>query len=92
MIHRISGSGWHRLECSGCIGELVPYKGIAKLSMGGKTFAATTEYWSGTLPSFFEIAAGPANKLEIYEAEGITEKDKEFLQQQSIVAQNIFRT
>lgn len=78
IVHTFSGSGKHRLECGRLVGELVAYSSIAFLNVDGKIFAATTEYWAGTLPSFFEIKPGVVE--ESYLSQGIPGKDEEELE------------
>lgn len=78
MKHVISGSGAHRIEWGSIAGELVPYQQIARLEADGRVFCATTEYWAGVLPPFFEVK--PVAYSEEYRKEGITEADKAGLQ------------
>jgi hypothetical protein len=74
MKHVISGSGSHRIEWGSIAGEPVPYQQIARLEADGRVFCATTEYWVGTLPPFFEIR--PVSHTEDYRKDGITEADQ----------------
>ena len=77
MKHVISGSGSHRIECDSAVGEMTGYRGIARLEVDGRVFCATTEYWAGTLPAFFEIR--PVAYTEDYRKDGITEADQKSL-------------
>ena len=77
MKQVISGSGAHRIEWGSAIGEMTGYRGIAQLEIDGKVFCATTEYWAGTLPPFFEIR--PVAHTEDYRKDGITEADQKSL-------------
>ena len=72
MVHVISGTGKHRLQAGENKGELVSYSQIAKLTLSSRTFAATTEYWAGTLPTFFEITE--ATVKEEYVPDGLAEE------------------
>lgn len=78
MKHVISGSGAHRIECDSAVGEMTGYRGVARLEIDGRVFCATTEYWAGVLPPFFEVK--PVDYTEDYRKEGITDSDKKSLE------------
>jgi len=88
MKHVISGSGAHRIECDTAVGEMTGYRGIARLEIDGRVFCATTEYWAGVLPPFFEIR--PVEYTEDYRKEGITEADKASLKSAMDLLANTF--
>jgi hypothetical protein len=88
MKHVISGSGAHRIECGLIVGEMIGYRGIAQIENDGKVFCATTEYWAGDLPAFFEMR--PMACTQEYQKDGITEEDKRRLKASMDMVKTLF--
>lgn len=53
--HEFDGGSNHRLLSGGVISAWHGYSEIATIECGNLTFAATTEYYDGELPSVFQI-------------------------------------
>jgi len=88
MKHVISGSGCHRIECGLIVGEMTGYRGIAQIEIDGKVFCATTEYFAGDLPAFFEMR--PMACTQEYQKDGITESDKRKLKASMDMVNTLF--
>lgn len=55
LCHEYDGRGNHRITLNGALGDWVCFASIATYKVGDRLFAASTDYWAGTLPEIFEV-------------------------------------